>query len=97
MLAIEAPMKRKLGKSLVAVGNLSEGTVLTEAHVAVKNAEPCGVPPQDFEKVIGASLRRSLEDDETIGEDDVILPVQNNQNNSKKLVALILARKGETQ
>lgn len=94
LLSIEAPMKRKLGKSLVAVGNLSQGTILTESQMAVKNAEPCGIPPQDFEKVIGAKLKRSLEDDETIDENDVILPERSSQNDSNKLVALILARKG---
>lgn len=94
LLPIEAPMKRKLGKSLVAVGNLPKGTVLTEEQITVKNAEPCGIPPQDFEKVVGAKLMRTLEDDETIGENDVSLQMESSESGNKKFVALVLARKG---
>ena len=96
LLPIEAPMKRKLGKSVVAVGNLTAGTVLTEGQLAVKNAEPCGIPPQDFEKVVGARLTRDLEDDETIQENDVVMQEESTEEApSKKFVALILARGGK--
>ena len=94
LLPIEAPMKRKLGKSVVAVGNLSAGTVLTTNQLAVKNAEPCGIPPQNFDKVVGARLVRDLEDDETIQENDVVMQEETSSTSGKKFVALILARGG---
>ena len=94
LLPIEAPMKRKLGKSVVAVGDLKAGTVLVENQLAIKNAEPCGIPPQNFDKVVGATLVRDLEDDETIQENDVVMREETANSSEKKFVALILARGG---
>ena len=99
LLSVEAPMKRKLGKSVVAVGDLKAGTILTQEMLTVKNAEPCGIPPQDFEKVVGAKLLRDLEDDETVEENDVTMTSEATANgaSTKKIVALILARGGKFQ
>ena len=93
MLPIEGPLKRKLGKSAVAVGNISRGTILTKEHFAVKNAEPCGIAPHELYKLIGAEVVRDIEDDATILEEDVKL-VSKNDREGKKFVCLILARKG---
>ena len=93
LLPAEGFVKRKLGKSVVVIGDLLKGTKLTVDNMAVKNAEPCGYPPHDFHRLVGATLLRDIADDETILEGDVMFETSES-GNEKKMVALILARKG---
>jgi N-acetylneuraminate synthase len=65
-----APLRAIFTKSLVAKGPLASGTVLTEAHLAMKKPGT-GIPAERFQEVIGRVLRRSLEADEQLREDDL--------------------------
>ena len=95
LLPAEGFVKRKLGKSVVVLGDMKKGEILNEDNMAVKNAEPCGYPPHDFHRLIGGVLKRDLEDDETILEGDVYL--KQAEKGEKKVAALILARKGNIE
>ena len=95
MLEVEGPMKRKLGKSAVAMGTLKAGTVLSKANMSIKNAEPVGFLPHEFDKLLGAKLIKDVNDDETILPEAVELSSQSDATIGK-FVAVILARKGET-
>jgi sialic acid synthase len=55
----------KMGKKLVAARDLPAGTVLTEAHVALKSPGD-GLPPYDLEKVLGRTLRVALKEDDNV-------------------------------
>ena len=65
-----APLRAIFTKSLVAKGPLAAGTMLTEAHLAMKKPGT-GIPAERFHEVIGRVLRRSLEADEQLREDDL--------------------------
>jgi sialic acid synthase len=55
----------KMGKKLVAARKLEGGTVLTAADVAIKSPGD-GVPPYEFDRVVGRKLIRSLREDDNI-------------------------------
>mgnify|MGYP001559744404 CR=1 FL=1 len=55
----------KMGKKLVASRSLTAGHCLTELDVAVKSPGD-GLPPYEFENVIGKILQNSLSEDENI-------------------------------
>jgi len=93
MLDVEGPMKRKLGKSAVAMENLKVGTILSRTNMSIKNAEPVGFLPHEFDKLIGAKLIKEVKEDETILPDSVELYEDKNIATGK-FVACILARKG---
>jgi N-acetylneuraminate synthase len=65
-----APLRAIFTKSLVAKEPLAAGTVLTEAHLAMKKPGT-GIPAERLSDMIGRVLRRSLEADEQLRADDV--------------------------
>ena len=93
MLDVEAPMKRKLGKSAVAIGDLKQGTVLSKDNMSIKNAEPVGFLPHEFSKLKGAILTKDVGDDETILPNAVEFSAETSAATGK-FVAVVLARKG---
>jgi len=59
----------KLGKKLVASRDLSSGHALSEADIAVKSPGD-GLPPYEFDAILGKTLKRPLaEDDDILLED----------------------------
>jgi N,N'-diacetyllegionaminate synthase len=65
-----APLRAIFTKSLVANGRLAAGTVLTEAHLAMKKPGT-GIPAERLPELIGRVLRRNLEADEQLRVEDV--------------------------
>lgn len=65
-----APLRAIFTKSLVAKEPLAAGTVLTEAHLAMKKPGT-GIPAERLPELIGRVLRRRLEADEQLRVDDV--------------------------
>jgi N-acetylneuraminate synthase len=64
-----APLRAIFNKSLVARERLAAGTVLTEAHLAMKKPGT-GIPAGRLPEVVGRVLRRGLEVDEQLRPDD---------------------------
>jgi N-acetylneuraminate synthase len=65
-----APLRAIFTKSLVARERLAAGTVLTEAHLAMKKPGT-GIPAERLPEVVGRVLRRNLEVDEQLRVDDI--------------------------
>ena len=65
-----SPLRAIFTKSLVARRPLSAGTVLTEAHVAMKKPGT-GIPAAQLQSVLGRRLKRPLEADEQLRLDDL--------------------------
>jgi len=65
-----APLRAIFNKSLVARERLAAGTVLTEAHLAMKKPGT-GLPAERLPEIVGRVLRRNLEVDEQLRADDV--------------------------
>lgn len=65
-----APLRDIFTKSIVARTSLPAGTVLTEAHLAVKKPGT-GVPAGRISEIVGRRLRRSLETDEQLRLEDL--------------------------
>jgi N-acetylneuraminate synthase len=65
-----APLRAIFNKSLVARQRLAAGTVLTEAHLAMKKPGT-GIPADRLPEILGRVLRRPLEVDEQLRPDDV--------------------------
>ena len=65
-----APLRDVFTKSLVARGPLAAGTVLTEAHLAMKKPGT-GIPADRLSSVLGQRLRRPLAPDEQLRVDDL--------------------------
>jgi len=61
----EASPLVKMGKKLVAACNLPAGHKLTASDIAIKSPGD-GLPPFEFDNVIGLSTRRALEEEENI-------------------------------
>lgn len=70
--ASEMVCYEKLGKTIVAAVNLKAGDLLTERNVAVKVAEPKGIPGKMLESVIHRTVKRNIKEDESIFESDVL-------------------------
>jgi N-acetylneuraminate synthase len=68
-----APMRTLFGRSLVARHPLPAGHELTEADLTAKKPGG-GIPPIELEALVGRCLRRSLESDEVLQEEDVEPP-----------------------
>lgn len=64
-IATEQKSLLKMGKKLVAARNLSAGTMLTAADMAIKSPGD-GLPPYELDNLIGRILICSLREDETI-------------------------------
>jgi sialic acid synthase len=67
-LEIEKPALTKMGKSLYAARQLDAGSVLTEEDIAIKSPGG-GMPPYEFDRVVGRTLRTALEEDQAIGDE----------------------------
>ncbi len=65
-LDCEQPALVKMGKKLVAAGDLEAGHVLTEADVAIKSPADGGLRPYELDGLVGRRLRRPLRLEETI-------------------------------
>ncbi len=65
-----APLRAIFTKSLVARERLAAGTVLSEAHLAMKKPGT-GIPAERLPEVLGRVLRRALEVDEQLRPDDI--------------------------
>ena len=65
-----APLRAIFNKSVVARERLAAGTVLTEAHLAVKKPGT-GIPAERLPEIVGRVLRRNLEVDEQLRADDI--------------------------
>jgi N-acetylneuraminate synthase/sialic acid synthase len=55
----------KMGKKLVAAGNLKKGEILKESDIAMKSPGD-GLPPYEWDNVIGLTLKKNMEKDENI-------------------------------
>ena len=60
----------KMGKKLVAKQNLLAGHVLSAADIAIKSPGD-GLPPYEFDKVVGRKLKSSLAEDGDIRLEDI--------------------------
>jgi N,N'-diacetyllegionaminate synthase len=65
-----APLRAIFNKSVVARERLAAGTVLTEAHLAMKKPGT-GIPAERLPEIVGRVLRRNLEVDEQLRADDI--------------------------
>ncbi|MEQ2282242.1 hypothetical protein AMECASPLE_038532, partial [Ameca splendens] len=66
MLPCEKACHDKLGKSVVAKVKIPKGTVLTLDMLAVKVAEPMGVPAEDIFQLVGKTVMEEVEEDESL-------------------------------
>ncbi|XP_026158120.1 sialic acid synthase-like [Mastacembelus armatus] len=69
MLPCEKPCHDKLGKSVVAKVKIPKGTVLTLDMLAVKVAEPIGVKAEDIFQLVGKTVMKDVEEDESVTPD----------------------------
>lgn len=67
-----APLRAIFTKSLVARAPLPAGTVLTEAHLAMKKPGT-GIPAERLHDIVGRRLRRAVQPDEMIRDEDLEL------------------------
>ena len=65
-----APLRAIFNKSVVARERLAAGTVLTEAHLAMKKPGT-GIPAERLPEILGRVLRRPLEVDEQLRPEDI--------------------------
>jgi sialic acid synthase len=56
----------KMGKQLVAARYISAGHVLTDNDIAIKSPTDIGLPPYEFENIVGRIVKKSLPEDEPI-------------------------------
>ena len=62
--------RENLGKSLVADGNLKKGSTLRSENIKVRSPGQ-GLSPQYYEKLIGMSLKRDMQDEDYFFESDI--------------------------
>ena len=60
----------KMEKKLVAASDLKKGKILTDIDITIKSPND-GLPPYEWDNVIGLSLRRDLKKDENISFEDL--------------------------
>ncbi len=68
--AAAEPMRRTFGKSVVAARPLACGTILRQEDLALKKPGD-GLPPARLGWLVGKRLKRSVDTDELILEEDV--------------------------
>ena len=61
----------KLGKTLVAAVDLKAGDFIKEENVAIKVAEPKGIPGKMLNSILNKTLKRNVKKDESIFESDL--------------------------
>ncbi|XP_068583719.1 N-acetylneuraminic acid synthase a [Cebidichthys violaceus] len=66
MLPCEKPCHDKLGKSLVAKVKIPKGTTLTQDMLTVKVAEPMGVVAEDIFQMVGKTVTKDVEEDDSL-------------------------------
>ncbi|XP_074554720.1 N-acetylneuraminate-9-phosphate synthase-like [Halichoeres trimaculatus] len=66
ILPCEEPFCKKLGKSVVAKVSIQKGATLTEDMLAVKVAEPIGIPAENIYDLLGKTVLEDVEEDESI-------------------------------
>uniref|UniRef100_A0A8C5PHU8 N-acetylneuraminate-9-phosphate synthase n=1 Tax=Leptobrachium leishanense TaxID=445787 RepID=A0A8C5PHU8_9ANUR len=71
LLPCEMICRSKLGKSVVAKTKIPAGTALTLSMLCVKAAEPYGLPPEDIFELEGKTVKRDIEEDESITEEEI--------------------------
>ncbi|XP_041641668.1 sialic acid synthase-like [Cheilinus undulatus] len=71
MLPCEKSCHDKLGKSVVAKVSIPKGTTLTLEMLTVKVAEPMGISGKDIYELVGKTVTKDLEEDQTILPDAV--------------------------
>lgn len=62
----EEECHQKLGKSVVSTQKLVAGTKLVKQHLTVKVGYPVGWAPQNLMDLVGKTLSRDVDQDETI-------------------------------
>uniref|UniRef100_T1IIV7 N-acetylneuraminate-9-phosphate synthase n=1 Tax=Strigamia maritima TaxID=126957 RepID=T1IIV7_STRMM len=72
LLACEVPCYEKLGKTVVAVRDLSKGQVLTQEMLRIKVAEPKGWKAEKIHELIGRTLIRDIACDDSIKSQDIL-------------------------
>lgn len=72
LLACEMACHEKLGKSVVAAKNLTKGDRLTQDVVRVKVAEPKGWKAERLHELIGRTVARDIQKDESIKYQDIV-------------------------
>jgi len=60
----------KMGKKIVAADNLKKGKMLTDADIMLKSPND-GLPPYEWDNIIGRTLQRELNKDENIRFEDL--------------------------
>jgi len=60
----------KMGKKLVAANDLAKGKVITDTDITIKSPND-GLPPYEWDNVIGLTLQRDLRKDENISFEDL--------------------------
>jgi sialic acid synthase len=68
----EEPCHQKLGKSVICTQKLEAGVQLCSDHLTVKVGQPVGWSPQHLDQLIGKTLSRNMDQDETITSDCII-------------------------
>jgi sialic acid synthase len=70
-LPVEADPLEKMGKKLVAARELELGHVLAADDLAIKSPADGGLPPYEFDRLIGRRLRRPIAFEDFVTFDDV--------------------------
>ena len=61
----------KMGKKLVASSDLNKGKIITDADITIKSPND-GLPPYEWDNVIGLTLQKDLKKDENISFEDLM-------------------------
>jgi N-acetylneuraminate synthase/sialic acid synthase len=70
-LTVEEKPLEKMGKKLVAARDLELGHVLTADDIAIKSPADGGLPPYEFDRLVGRKLRRPVAFEDFVTFDDV--------------------------
>lgn len=68
----EEPCHQKLGKSIVSKQKLKAGVQLCRAYLTVKVGQPVGWPPHNLDQLVGKTLLKDVDEDDTITADCII-------------------------
>ncbi|KAM4025905.1 LOW QUALITY PROTEIN: N-acetylneuraminate-9-phosphate synthase-like [Anomaloglossus baeobatrachus] len=71
LLPCEMACLNKLGKSVVAKTKIPAGTVISLNMLTVKVAEPRGFPPEEIFDLEGKTVKRDIEEDESVTEEAI--------------------------
>lgn len=71
LLPCEITCRDKLGKSVVAKTKISAGSVITLNMLTIKVAEPHGFPPEEIFDLEGKTVKRDIEEDESVTEEAI--------------------------